>query len=299
MAPTVGMIGLGIMGSAMSASLLRAGCGVVGCDVDAGRSAVLAAAGGRVAATPRAVAEQADLVVTVLPGSDILHDVVTAPDGLIAAGNTRLVVADCGTFDIDAKERTRDALSAAGMSMLDCTISGTGSQAKTRDLVVYASGDERHFDACRPAFSGFARASHYVGAFGNASKVKFVANLLVAVHTAAAAEAMVLAQRAGLDLEAVYELVREGAGTSRMFELRGPLMATGIYDKDVASRLELWQKDMQVIGRYAQGLACPVPLFAVSAQLYNAAIGQGHGKLDMAALCTVLENLAGIERRRA
>jgi 3-hydroxyisobutyrate dehydrogenase-like beta-hydroxyacid dehydrogenase len=223
--------------------------------------------------------------------------VVTAPDGLIAARNPRLVVADCGTFDIDAKERTRDALAAAGMSMLDCTISGTGSQAKTGDLVVYASGEEHSFHACRPAFSGFARASHYVGAFGNASKVKFVANLLVAIHTAAAAEAMVLAQRAGLDLRAVYDLVRDGAGTSRMFELRGPLMAAGVYDQDVASRLELWQKDMQVIGRYARGLACPVPLFAQSAQLYNAAIGQGRGKLDMAALCAVLENMAGIERR--
>ena len=296
---TVGMIGLGIMGSAMSENLLRAGCRVAGCDVDAGRSAALAAVGGVVASSPRVVAEQADLVIAVLPGSDILHEVATGPDGLIASGNTRLVLADCGTFDIDAKERTRDALATAGMSMLDCTISGTGSQAKTGDLVVYASGDERHFPACRPAFSGFARASHYVGAFGNASKVTFVANLLVAVHTAAAAEAMVLAQRAGLDLEAVYDLVREGAGTSRMFELRGPLMAAGVYDKDVASRLELWQKDMQVIGRYAQGLACPVPLFAASAQLYNAAIGEGYGKLDMAALCAVLENLAGIARRGA
>jgi 3-hydroxyisobutyrate dehydrogenase-like beta-hydroxyacid dehydrogenase len=74
-------------------------------------------------------------------------------------------------------------------------------------------------------------------------------------------------------------------------------MAAGVYDQDVASRLELWQKDMQVIGRYARGLACPVPLFAQSAQLYNAAIGQGRGKLDMAALCAVLENMAGIERR--
>jgi 3-hydroxyisobutyrate dehydrogenase-like beta-hydroxyacid dehydrogenase len=295
---TVGMVGLGIMGSAMSENLLRAGCRVVGRDVEAGRSAAFVAAGGEIAGSPREAAERADVVITVLPGADVLHEVVTAPDGLIAAGNTRLIVADCGTFDIESKERTRDALAAAGMGMLDCTISGTGSQAKTRDLVVYASGDERHFQACRPAFSGFARASHYVGAFGNASKVKFVANLLVAVHTAAAAEAMVLAQRAGLDLEAVYDLVREGAGTSRMFELRGPLMAAGVYDRDVASRLELWQKDMQVIARYAQGLACPVPLFAASAQLYNAAIGHGYGKLDMAALCAVLERMAGIAERK-
>ena len=297
MAPTVGMIGLGIMGSAMSENLLRAGWRVVGRDVDAGRASALSAAGGVVAGSPREVARQADLVVTILPGADILHEVVTAPDGVIAAGNKRLIVADCGTFDISDKARTRDALLAAGMSMLDCTISGTGSQAKSADLVVYASGEEAQYQACREAFSGFARASRYVGAFGNASKVKYVANLLVAVHTAAAAEAMVLAERAGLDLAAVYDLVREGAGTSRMFELRGPLMAAGAYDRDVASRLELWQKDMQIIGSYAQSVHCPVPLFAASAQLYNAAIGQGYGKLDMAALCIVLECMAGAARR--
>ncbi len=297
MASTIGMVGLGIMGSAMSGNLLRAGFRVAGCDVDAGRLRALAAAGGAAARTPREIAAQADMVITVLPDAGVLHQVVTGKDGLVAAGNARLIVADCGTFDIADKERTRDALAAAGMSMLDCTISGTGAQARTGDLVVYASGEEAHFDACCAAFSGFARASRYVGPFGNASKVKFVANLLVAVHTVAAAEAMALAQRAGLDLEAVWDLVKSGAGTSRMFELRGPLMAAGVYDRDVASRLDLWQKDMQVIGRYAQSVACPVPLFAASAQIYNAAIGQGYGSLDMAAVCAVMENLAGITRR--
>ena len=297
MSITVGVVGLGIMGAAMSTNLLKAGCRVVGRDVDAGRLEAFAAAGGLAAGSPREIAEQTDVIVTVLPGADVLHEVVTGRDGLIAARNEQLIVADCGTFDISDKERTRDALTAAGMSMLDCTISGTGVQARTGDLVVYASGDERHFHECAPVFSRFARASHYVGAFGNASKMKFVANLLVAVHTAAAAEAMVLAQRAGLDPQTVYDLVKSGAGTSRMFELRGPLMAAGEYDKDVASRLELWQKDMQVIGRYAQSVACPVPLFAASAQIYNAAIGHGYGKLDMAAVCAVLEDLAGISRR--
>jgi 3-hydroxyisobutyrate dehydrogenase-like beta-hydroxyacid dehydrogenase len=182
------------------------------------------------------------------------------------------------------------------MAMLDCTISGTGAQAKTGDLVVYASGSESLYPGCLPIFSAFARASHYVGVFGNGSKVKYIANLLVAIHTVATAEAMVLAQRAGLDLQAVYDLVTSGAATSRMFEVRGPSIVAGEYDRNVASKLELWQKDMLVIGGYAKALNCPVPLFAQSAQLYNAAIGQGLGKLDMAAICMVLEGLAGIER---
>lgn len=292
----VGLVGVGIMGSAISANLMQAGFSVIGFDVDMVRMQALSAAGGIAAGSPREVAEQANVVLTLLPGVDILHEVITARNGLIAAGNRKLIVADCGTFEIAGKERCRAVLEAAGIAMLDCTISGTGAQAKTGDLVVYASGSESLYPACVPVFSAFARASHYVGVFGNGSKVKYIANLLVAIHTAAAAEAMVLAQRAGLDLQAVYDLVKSGAATSRMFEVRGPSMVAGEYDKNVASKLELWQKDMLVIGGFAKELNCPVPLFAQSAQLYNAAIGQGYGKLDMAAICAVLEGLAGIER---
>jgi putative dehydrogenase len=292
----VGLVGVGIMGSAILPNLVKAGFTVIGFDVDTARMQALSAAGGIAARSPREVAEQADVIVTLLPGANILHDVITAPAGLVAANNRKLIVADCGTFEISGKERCCAALEAAGMAMLDCTISGTGAQAKTGDLVVYASGSESLYRACVPVFSAFARASHYVGVFGNGSKVKYIANLLVAIHTAATAEAMVLAQRAGLDLQAVYDLVTSGAATSRMFEVRGPSMVAGEYDKNVASKLELWQKDMLVIGGFAKALNCPLPLFAQSAQLYNAAVGQGRGKLDMAAICTVLEGLAGIER---
>ena len=292
----VGLVGVGIMGSAILPNLRKAGFTVIGFDVDTVRMQALSAAGGIAAGSPRVVAEQADVVVTLLPGANILHDVITAPDGLVSANNRNLIVAECGTFEISGKERCRTVLEAAGMAMLDCTISGTGAQAKTGDLVVYASGSENLYRACLPVFSAFSRASHYVGIFGNGSKVKYIANLLVAIHTAATAEAMVLAQRAGLDLQAVYDLVTSGAATSRIFEVRGPSIVAGEYDKNVASKLELWQKDMIVIGGFAKALNCPVPLFAQSAQLYNAAIGQGLGKLDMAAVCTVLERQAGIER---
>ena len=183
---------------------------------------------------------------------------------MVAAEKRSLVVADCGTFDIPGKRRCLEVVQASGMTLLDCTISGTGAQAKTGDLVVYASGNRIGYDKCAAVFATFARAYHYVGEFGNASKVKYIANLLVAVHNAAAAEAMVLAQRAGLELQTVLDLVRGGAGNSRMFELRGPSMVRGNYDREVASRLDLWQKDMAVIGSFAKDLKCPTPLFALS-----------------------------------
>ena len=294
---TAGFVGLGIMGSACAASVMKRGFSIVGFDVSSERMGEFASAGGIAAATPRAVAEQADVVVTLLPSVEALHAVLTGAEGMAAAENRNLVVADCGTFEIAGKRRCLEILQAAGMTLLDCTISGTGAQAKTGDLVVYASGSRAGYDACVPVLSAFARAYQYVGDFGTASKVKYIANLLVAVHNAAAAEAIVLAQRAGLDLQTVWELVKSGAGNSRMFELRGPLMVEGTYDREVASRLELWQKDMAVIGGFAKDLNCPVPLFAQSAQLYNAAIAQGRGGEDMAAICAVLEGLAGIKRK--
>jgi len=293
---SVGLIGLGIMGSAMTSHMIAAGLSVVGYDIDAGKLQAFAAAGGDPAHSPREVAQRANVVLTVLPSGTILQEVVAGENGLVGAGNHDLLLADCGTFDLADKERTRATLVAARMQMLDCTISGTGSQARQKDVVVYASGEPAAFDRCTSIFAGFARASHYVGAFGNGSKMKYVANLLVAIHNVAAAEALVLARRAGLDPALVYEMIRIGAGTSRMFEVRGPMMVAGRYDQDVTSRIDLWQKDMQVIGRYARELDCPVPLFSVCAQLYSAAMANDLAKLDTAAVCMVLESLAGIRR---
>jgi len=292
----VGVIGLGIMGSAIGENLVKQGYTVFGHDVAAGRMQEFVAAGGVAATTPRAVGEQADVVITLLPSVEILESVLAGPDSLAQSRNSKLVVADCGTFDIAGKRRCLQAAQNAGIVLLDCTVSGTGSQAKTCDLLVYASGSSDGYGKCVPVFTAFSRGHHFVGEFGNGSKVKYIANLLVAIHNAAAAEALVLAERAGLDLKTVWDLVCSGAGNSRMFELRGPLMVEGEYEREVASKLDLWQKDMAVIGSFAGELSCPVPLFAQSAQLYNAAIAQGRGKQDMAAVCAVLEGLAGIRR---
>ncbi len=289
----VGFVGLGIMGSAMAGHLLARGWTVIGHDVDGSRQQTFALAGGVAAADPAAVARLADVVITLLPGGEPLRAVAEAA---ASAGNPRLLLADCGTLDIGDKLAARDHLAAAGARMLDCTISGTGAQARERDLVVWTSGDPADHARVAPVFADCARACHPVGPFGHASKFKFVANLLVAIQTVAAAEAMVLAERAGLDLARVQEMVRSGAGNSRMWELRGPQMVAGRYDRDVASKLDVWQKDMQVIGRYAKSLECAVPLFQASAQIFTAAMAQGMGAEDMAAVCRVMERLNGIDR---
>jgi 3-hydroxyisobutyrate dehydrogenase-like beta-hydroxyacid dehydrogenase len=207
------------------------------------------------------------------------------------------VIVETSTFSLDDKLEAERALRTGGHVMLDCPISGTGAQAKHRDIVVYASGDAKVIKRLRPMFNSFARATHDLGAFGNGSRMKFVANLLVAIHNVASAEAMVLGMKAGLDPQLIYDMVQSGAGTSRIFELRGPLMVRNRYDAPTM-KVAVWQKDMAVIREFARSLRCPTPLFAASRPIYAAAQAEGHADDDTASICAVLEARAGLKRRR-
>ena len=295
---TVGMIGLGIMGMPMSANLLKAGLSVVGYGgprSHAEKAKALERLGGRGAGSPREVAERSDVVVLVLPSVAALDDVIGGQDGLTASRRAGLIVVEAGTFPIEDKLRARDALAAVGMTTLDCPISGTGAQAVKKDLSIYGSGDRAAYERCMPAFQGFARSSYYLGEFGNGSRMKYVANLLVAIHNVSTAEAFVLGMKSGLDPALIYQVIADGAGNSRMFEVRGPLMVKGEYEP-ATMKVDIWQKDMKIIGDFATRLGVPTPLFAASALLYTAAMAQGRAKQDTASVCAVLEEWARLER---
>src|SRR5262249_545813 len=157
------------------------------------------------------------------------------------------------------------------------------AQAKEKDLVIYASGDTKAIAALRSLFAAFSRAVYDLGAFGNGSRMKYVANLLVAIHNVASAEAMVLGMKAGLDPQTIYDLVVAGAGNSRVFELRAPMMVRDRYD-DATMKVAIWQKDMAVIGEYAASAGCPTPLFSATLPIYAAAMSTGHAAHDTAAV---------------
>jgi 3-hydroxyisobutyrate dehydrogenase-like beta-hydroxyacid dehydrogenase len=182
--------------------------------------------------------------------------------------------------------------------MLDCPVSGTGSQAKTRDIVFYASGNSRTIARLRLLFEAFGRHAYNFGKFGNGSRIKYVANLLVAINNVASAEAMVLGMKAGLPPQTIYELIRAGVGNSRMFELRAPMMVKGRYD-DVTGKIELFQKDMQLIGDFAKKIRMPTPLFSATVAIYERALNAGYGAQDIAAVCAVIERIAGFKRGKA
>jgi len=291
---TVGMIGLGIMGSAMSANLMRAGFRVAGFDVVPRRRAEHKRSGGVAAKSPRDVAKRADPIITSLPSARALAEVAAQ---LAASAKRGTVVIETSTLPIPVKEAARTALAKRGVILLDCPLSGTGAQARVKDLLIYVSGDRAAYRKTISVLQGFTSANYYVGPFGNGSKVKFVANLLVAIHNVAAAEAMVLGMKAGLDPALILKVVAGGAGGSRMFQVRGPMMVKGDYS-EATMKNEVWQKDMTIIGDFARELDCPTPLFAASAPIYNAAMAMGLGKEDTGAVCAVLEKMAGSPRKR-
>jgi 3-hydroxyisobutyrate dehydrogenase-like beta-hydroxyacid dehydrogenase len=289
----VGVIGLGIMGSAISSNLVKAGLATCGFDVLTRRREALERAGGRTARDASAVAREAPIVLTSLPSSEALLDVA---DLIAASKGPAKIVVETSTLPISVKEDARARLQKAGVVLLDCPLSGTGAQARTRDLSVYASGPKAAYRRCIPVFEGFARSHYYLGAFGAGSKMKFLANLLVAIHNVSAAEALVLGLKAGLDPDLVVKVLGDGAGSSRMLQVRGPMMASGDY-ADATMKVAIWQKDMKIIGEFARALDCPTPLFSLTEAIYNAAMAQGFAEADTASVCAVLEAMAGVRRR--
>ena len=193
MADRVGMIGLGIMGSAMAANLAKAGFRVVGHDVVSKARTAHRRAGGVVARSNGDVARRVPVAITSLPSAAALETVVGE---IVRARPRGLIVVETSTLPLDVKHAAQRRLAAARVTMLDCPLSGTGAQARVKDLLVYASGPRAAFKQCTAIFDGFARGHYYVGRFGNGSKTKYIANLLVAIHNVAAAEALVLAKKA-------------------------------------------------------------------------------------------------------
>ena len=289
----VGVIGLGFMGSAISDHLIREGFTVFGCDIDRTRVDTLVARGGRAVSSPREIAHQSDLVLTLLPSAAAFEDVIWSPTGLLVPKKSNLIVMECSTLPIDLKQRAYEALRKSGGRLLDCPISG-GTRAAEKDLVVYGSGSREAFEKCLPVIKAFARANYYLGEFGNGSKMKYVANLLVAIHNVSAAEALVFGMKSGLDPELVYKVISDSSGRSRMLEVRGPKMLKGDYDQ-ASMKVGVFQKDINIIENFASLINCPTPLFSCAARVYAAAMAQGRENQDTSSVFAVFEEWARLK----
>jgi putative dehydrogenase len=290
---TIGIIGLGIMGGAFAKNLTAAGWHVIGYDISAARRREAQRAGTEIASSPLDLAEKTPVILTSLPKPQALMDTARI---IAVIKKSRKIIVEMSTFAISDKEKAEAVLRKAGHVMLDTPVSGTGSQAKNRDLVFYASGDSKAVRKLKPMFEAFGRHVYDVGAFGNGSRMKYVANLLVAINNVATAEAMVLGMKAGLPPQLIFELVKAGAGNSRVFELRAPMMVKGKYDH-ATMKIDIWDKDMQVIGDYARKIGVKTPMFDASKPIYIKAMKSGLGEKDTAAVCAVLEKMAKVKRK--
>src|SRR5450759_1679620 len=265
MIQTVGVIGMGNMGGAMAANLLTAGFQVVGCDPSAIACRHVKEAGSEIVLTPREVAARTDVIILSLPSAAALDAVVTGPEGLVASGCSGTVVIETSTLSLDNKRKALDALAHAGQILLDAPVSGTGEQARNGDLVVFASGDVTAYEKSLAALQAISRRQIYVGVFENGSQIKFIANHLVTIHNVAAGEEFALAIKAGLDPQLVYDALQDSAGSSRMFQVRGPQMVRGRYDEPTAT-IRIHLKDLCIIGRFAADVGMPLPLFSAASQ---------------------------------
>jgi putative dehydrogenase len=282
---TVGIVGLGIMGGAIARNLIARGWQVVGFDTDSAKCAELAEAGVAIVEGVAHVVRNTPIVMTSLPTPAAVESVAKQ---IADSGEPPRIVAELSTLTLADKLRFEAILKKAGHIALDCPLSGTGAQAKLRDLIVYASGDSAAIAKCIPLFADFGKQSADLGVFGNGSRMKFVANHLVAIHNVATAEAMILAERAGLDPKLVVEMVGPGAGGSRMFQMRAPMMVEGKYEP-ATMKVSTWKKDMAIIAEFADDVGVETPMFTLTQPVYTQAMTMGLADQDTAAVFEVLK----------
>jgi putative dehydrogenase len=293
---TVGCVGLGIMGGAFAKHLCAAGFQVSGYDPVAPAMAALGRNGGTPVSSPAEVVSSARVMITSLPSVAALESALFGAAGIASAAKRGTVVIETSTFPLADKERARKRLEKIGVVLLDAPMSGTGAQAAAKDAIVYVSGDRSAYQRNRAVFDGFARKSYYCGPFGAGMKLKFIANLLVTIHNLSAAEAYVLAERAGLDLKLMHEVIGDGAGGSRMFQVRGPMMGARRYEP-ATMKVDVYKKDTTIIDAFAKSLRCPTPLFTISKRYHDAALKKGYAKLDTAVVHKLLRDEARAKRR--
>ena len=290
----VGIVGMGVLGSAIAEVLVRNGFQVVGCDRDTGTRDRLQKLGVEIADTAIAVAGQCKEIITCLPTTDALHQIVSELAGCNAAD---LTVIEVSTFPVAEKEIARDVLAAKGIILLDCPLSGNRIMALKGELTAFGSGDKAAVENVRWVLEGFCRKVHYVGPFGDGMKMKICGNILNLVHNSAAAEVMVLGMKSGLAPEVIHEVISGSASSSRMFDVRGKLMVDEDYSSD-GMNFSIPLKDARIITEHAASLRVPTPVYQAALQPYYAAVAQGHHDEDASAVCTALERAANVSRKK-
>jgi 3-hydroxyisobutyrate dehydrogenase-like beta-hydroxyacid dehydrogenase len=284
--PTIGIVGLGLLGHAVSVRLLKAGHAVIGFDVLPEKVAALEALGGQTASSAAAVAQSVEAVCTLLPSLAAAESAIVGRDGVLAGAHTGLAVIQMSTISPTLTEKLAREVAAGHLGFLDCPVSGTSSMVERGDGIFFVGGERGLYERWRPMLESVLPRAVLVGGVGQAMTLKLVANLLVALHSAAAAEALTLARKAGLDLDIALDVLNSSAATSSMLKVRGPMIVRG--DFPAQMKLDLFMKDIHLMQEAAATVGAPLPFTDLAEGLYGAAQAAGHGGEDLAVVVTAL-----------
>jgi L-threonate 2-dehydrogenase len=291
----VGMIGLGKMGMPIARNLTERGFEVVG--YRRHPAAELTEAGGIPAASPAEVAASADVLLSILPEADDVEEVICGAAGTLTTLRPGTVHIEMSTIDVERKSKIRDAVRDHGGDLLDCPISGSPGMVAPRLATTFASGEQASVEAVSAVLDAISGKWVYTGAFGTGARLKYIANLLVAVHTVATAEAMVLARRSGLDLELVQATLDNSIAASAIFKQRGPVMRERAFSPAPGPVATL-HPILEQIQDYAALTGVPTPVFSSAKLVFDAAIADGWGELDIACVHDQLSGDADHEGAR-
>jgi 3-hydroxyisobutyrate dehydrogenase-like beta-hydroxyacid dehydrogenase len=284
---SIGIVGLGLLGHAIASRLLHAGHAVIGFDVLPERVAALEAQGGRGAGSAAVVARSAEAVCTVLPSLATAESAIVGRDGVLDGAHPGLAVIQMSTISPRLTEALAREVTARGLGFLDCPVSGTSSMVERGDGIFFVGGERALYERWRPVLESVLPRAVLVGTVGQAMTLKLVANLLVALHSAAAAEALTLARKAGLDLGVVLDVLNSSAASSAMLKVRGPMIVRR--DFPAQMKLDLFMKDIHLMQEAAESVGASLPFTDLAERLYEEARVAGHGAEDLAVVATALE----------
>jgi 2-hydroxy-3-oxopropionate reductase len=295
MVECVGIVGVGLMGQAFAHHLLQGGFKVQGFDLDERRLAQLHERGGTPVQSPAAAARGARWLITSLPTSDIVKEVVLGPNGVTEAAAKGLILADTSTSRPEDSETLGAELAKRGIRFLDACVSGTSAMAWKKDLIVIAGGTAEDFEAAKPLFNGFARAAYRMGAVGSGAVTKLIINLILFGNRLALAEGLVLGMKAGMEGESLLKVLQDAACSSKTMIDKGPKMLKADYSPEGQVRTSL--KDARLALEQGARLGAPMLVTSLWAQLEQAAYQQGLAELDSSAFIEVLRGMAGLPKR--
>ncbi len=281
MSKKVGLIGLGAIGHPLAVNMIAKGMEVHG--YRRSKMDAFVAAGGKPAASPKELAQACDIVLIILPGEHDVESVLFGENGVLAAGRKGLPIVDLSTLPVKDKNAIQERVAAAGCEYLDCPVSGVPQMVADRAGIIFASGSKATYETHKDVFDAMSDKAFYLGEFGTGTKMKFIANTLVSIHILAAAEALALGVKAGLDRDLMVKVLSPSAATSLQFQVRAPLMMNKQYEP-VLAPTSILSKDVPQFVQFAEDLECPTPLLRVAQEYYVRALGTPWAEKDVASI---------------